>query len=1386
LAAQLTTIAPNLSTYDFLCRTTFETSPELKRMEELLLERLRYMASNPEVAFNALWTRLDKLGGRIKGSNVSASAQHRFTKDELKEILHGSGAMLVPIMKLEEVRKSFSSTSAIGRVWHRDIAGQRIDNPVLDDLLTAIDARNRSILLTGLPGSGKTCVMLALQEALEERAQTRTDMVPLFIQSREFADLASAQDRQAQGLPEQWVEKAARMAEEAHVVIVIDSLDVLSIAREHSVLTYFLAQVDRLLLVPNITVVTACRDFDRHYDRRIAERQWDCELNCAPLNWEDEIAPLLNKIGIDTTTIDMITRELIRNPRELALFVELAQREGSFNVVTSQALAQRYLDTMVRANSALGEAAVLAIEAIADEMLKSRSLLVPQQRFDASQDIQRLLLSLNVLQKTHDGKLTFGHQTLLDELVISGAVRQGITINEFIQTLPPVPFVRPSIRSFVTQLATGDRREFRKQLRTVLTGNVAFHIRRLVAETLAEQMPHDDDWPLIRDLRNKHREVFQVIYTQATQIDWHHFWVKHLLPVLIDRQDSEGLTAHVHRVSRWGHEDATGVLKFWTEALLLDWLDSNEIAQQLGHYLSKIKTENLALVAPILERLLNMPRQEHCSLGRVIARCVVAGAVDDIWLWRYITDDISDEDIIKYHFGDELRCQTHEFGNSNDTFLRDRMEQSTTLLDLALESIENWSRIKSVHRGSTHTGYRSEFLSDTSHDDAHTQADIRHKSRERVLMDTVEAAILNHAKTHSNWWQSNREHLSFNQEGALRYFATLACTASAEANIDLIGRILCDKEILESKLSYEVGTLINVAFIHLDGGIQDAMMSTLLTMHDELITDEQNRFWILRDRAELIVTIPCHLRTSEIQAVLEHYEQTSAMLIRQPHIGRRGGIVSAPFSFEVFLDASDAGALRLLAHYTGYERHFDDFLIGGERQVGQQLREASSRHPARFLQLLSTYWADVSKGFRDDIMSGVANYLSHRHGNLQTNDTWIPIDEPGAQTLANHILDELERHSGHWRHNRSASNALQACANVIEDTQNAARLVFLAIGFANIQEESSISGGSCDLINTGINMTKGNIAEALMILANSFQERNIILPNLLSPALRRFAKDEHPAIRALILRRLPYLQSLNPDLGWDLFHRALQYATGLWEVAEPCLYYAHHNHFEKIDSLLARIHREGSGNDMETWGRISALSALVNRIDFADWLEILKSLDSTEAWSGAASVWTNHENIKQHREQCLTGMEAGLNSNSHHAIAIAQEMNSLFRENTPVIFIPIELIRLLFTVFASDNENKHNRHYGFDEWLNATSHRDPEYALAATEIYLAYSKDIKSNLYDHENNFTQLMTRLFAEAEEREESDDSKMLQRVVSIQDTLLALGVDSINAWLKAAERP
>ncbi|MEI6846668.1 MAG: AAA family ATPase [Chlorobiaceae bacterium] len=1372
---------PLISTYDFLNKIRFEVTKDFDRMKGLLHERLRSMVSNHEIAYDALWTRLDQLGARMMScaTKQAASSLHRLTKDDLKAILHQSGVVLAPIMDLAEIRKSFAGTSAIGRNWKRDIAGHRITNSVLNELLTAIETKNRSILLTGLPGSGKTCVMLELQEKLEQKAQNNSDIVPLFIQSRDFAHLSTVQEREASGLPEKWVEQAARMAEEAHVVVVIDSLDVLSIAREHTVLSYFLAQIDRLLTIPNITMVTSCRNFDRRYDRQIAERQWDYEAKCLPLDWESQIAPLLNTLGINSAAIDADTRELIRNPRELALFVELAQQEGTFRVVTGQELARRYLDSFVVNNSSLGETAIHAIESIANEMLYSRKLAVSKQRLNTTQDIQRSLYSLNILQENMRGELMFGHQTLLDTLVISSALRRNDTLYKFIQDLPPVPFVRPSIRSFTTYLASGERLNYRKQLRTVFSSSTAFHIRRLVAETFAEQTPQDEDWPLIRDLKKQNKGIFQAIYAQAKQIEWHHFWLKHLIPLLIEEQDAEGLLIHTHHISQWKNDDTDGVVAFWMQVLQLDWMDKKQLAMRLPLHLSKIDTEKMSLAAHLLRQLLNLPKQEDGFLGHAVARCVLAGSLEDIWLWNYIAGDINDENVTKFTFDNKLHCEPHEFGNGNEDFLRKRMIQSTTLLDLALESIEKWSQcISSSYCQSINKGHSDNFLFKTSYHDLHSQHEQeQHKNSVNILFNAIEAAILNQAQINSEWWLTNRERLGFSHEGALRYFAILACSSNPEMNIDCIGQILKDNEMLESDLSFELGTLMQKAFIYLDSPTQAAVQECILTLWENKLKDER----FLKSRCQLIVSIPTYLRSIAARAVLDDFEKANGTLTRKPDIQSGSGWVSPPFSYEVFHRITDSGVLRLLEHYSGYQRHSYD----GDHLVSSQLREASSRHPIRFLQLLAAHWSHVSEEFRNAIMEGAAEYLARLCGNVIFNDNWKPLDKPDASFLAIKILDELEKHRKHWYHNHAASKAIQSCAHIIKDTQNGMRLVFLTIGFENFHEESSIQKDQVDLINKGINMISGHIAEALMILANRFQENNVSFPELLEPTLHRFAGKEHPAIRAVILNHLPYLQSQNPKLGWDLFNLAMQDSSGLWKIAESCLYYAYHNHFEKVAPILSRIHKEGSGKDMETWGRISALASLSEHVDFSVLLNELKALDSPEAWKGAASVWTNHENITRHKSECLNGMETGLNTKATHAVLVAETMRHLFYDNNSILSIPIKLIKQCFTVFENDSQNKHS-FFEFPKWLNVTAHHDPEQALALAEIYIPYVSRTKAYIYNHENNLTQFMTRLFAEAEEREESDNSTMLHRVVSLQNILLALEVDGVNDWLKAAERP
>ena len=327
-----------------------------------------------------------------------------------------------------------------------------------------------------------------------------------------------------------------------------------------------------------------------------------------------------------------------------------------------------------------------------------------------------------------------------------------------------------------------DRREFRKQIRAVLTGNFAFHIRRLVAESFAEQLPDDSDWSLIRDLRNNHRAVFQVIYGKGLAAEWHYFWLRNLVPELLTLQDSDGLSTHVHRIAQWRNDDSKGVILFWNQALSLGWLEQETISNRIEISLSEVDAEGLKFATPLLKRLLEVPNQEHRFLGRAIAKCITAGVADDDLLWAYVTDDITPEALLNYRLEDKLNCQPHEFGDKSENFFWQRMQQSERLLDLAVRAIEEWSDAQHSRYPRTRIGYRTGFLNESSYANVHSKSDLRHIDSITILLNAVEASIMNHARTNSAWWKTNRNRLCFNLEGSLLYFAIQACSSFPETN----------------------------------------------------------------------------------------------------------------------------------------------------------------------------------------------------------------------------------------------------------------------------------------------------------------------------------------------------------------------------------------------------------------------------------------------------------------------------------------------------------------------------------------------------------------------------------------------------------------------------
>lgn len=267
---------------------------------------------------------------------------------------------------------------------------------------------------------------------------------------------------------------------------------------------------------------------------------------------------------------------------------------------------------------------------------------------------------------------------------------------------------------------------------------------------------------------------------------------------------------------------------------------------------------------------------------------------------------------------------------------------------------------------------------------------------------------------------------------------------------------------------------------------------------------------------------------------------------------------------------------------------------------------------------------------------------------------------------------------------------------------------------------------------------------------------------------------------------LPRFQSRCFELGWLMFNFAINKgANGLWKNAELCLYYAYHKHFEKVDPFLELLFQSGEGKDMRTWGRISALAALSEKIEMSTFLCNMGVVGSEDAWRGAAEVWTHPENFQRHRELCLLGLAKGLSEENSFGVVVAERFGYLFEKSSVPIRVPLELVSRYFEIIGADSNLAHRHLFGFDAWLNNVAGSDPVYALGAAELFIAFSRKASYFIFNYENNLTQFLTKLFGQAEEQEELDGGEMLNRVVAFQDQLLALGVDGVGDWLRAAEK-
>lgn len=1369
--------------FAFLQRISFETVSPQRIQSDISGLLTLHVAHGPR-ALVLIKQRVDDISRREPASGGVKLSRHSITRQDLFEILRAGGVEVCRPKAEQEALNSLAQLSRVGRSWQRKIGNAQLERPAIEEMLVKVAEKPHCLLLSAGPGIGKTCLLLSVLERLEHDPA----VLPVFIQAREFSGARTADEREAIGLPSSFVGDVARMSEVHHVVVLIDSIDVLSIARDHNSMAHILSLIDRLRLIPNVTVVAACRSFDLKYDARLADRDWGEIIQIDLLDWHTVVEPMLSAINLAPCDIPSSLQDLLCNPRLLAIFHDIVSRGEIPNATSAQELTEHYLQRVVREADSLGDAAMSSIMAVARWMLDNRRLDIPLANARMSQDMIRSLLSAGVLIETSQRCLSFAHQTLLDVLAVAHSKAEEETLAAFIRKRAAAPFIRPTVRAFLFSLRMDNIAGFRRQVREVIdSDDIAFHLRRLVAESLAEIHPTSEDWPLIRHVFGNQRTLFESFYLKATTNEWLSFFELDWLNLLVRDQEGYWLIRLLERMA--GSKRSTSVfLDLWKQALGQDWVDQRNLRWVSSHLLERFTDWGAIGLRDIFERLVADNDGDHGALGKPLSKWVEANDSHDDLLWRYITRRIDESVLSEIDFGKLLECDTHSF--CRERFLHERMQLSETLLNMAVDSVESWS---AIHRRSYEADmpWSEGFLHYTRFERVHTASGMRYMDALTVLMSAIEGACMFHAERQSGWWVRNACRLRNSRDGALRYFAVQAMTDYPEANVLAAAATLLDRAMLNShRFRWEIGLLISAVYPHLSSQQQDRIELLLFEVDDEH-RDEFGNLprWGLLAKRSLLIRIPTNYRTKKTQALVDLVEEREGPFSLYPEITGWGGWVRPPVPRDIILGLSNEALLRLLNHYpTDNPRSRDwdhsglENLVGGADQVATELREAASIHPKRFLDFLRMSRRNLDVEYREAIVAGIAYHLRYRFGNLRSSDGWSPVEEPNGTVVAGWLLQELESHYDFWLGRREKADALYAIASVIDSEEDADRAAFLLMGCLASKDPSSDRQDTSDLMFVAINSTRGIAAEGAFTLAQRWSEAGRRLPRLLIEVLKRCASDPHSSVRALVLRSLPALLYFHQKLGWSLFETALlSNGDRPWKYSYNCLYYNYYREFPTVRNYLAMLRADGDQEALDVWGRISTLCCLGGHISMEVLLGDLAVIDQGAAWSGAASIFAANLGEVKLREQCNRGLLAALSSEQSKSEMLS-DFSTLFHENKCML-IDLEFLRSYFDAFETKGIQTGRRLLGVGDWLASVGVSDPEYALQAAEIFLGHTAQLDA--WDG-TPYTKLLTALFREAEERELSDGGDFLSRVVRVQDTLLRLGVHKLEDWLQDAERP
>lgn len=1375
---------------------------EWERQNELDLERIVPMAN---VAKPILERYLQSHQTNLRDT------KYVVTRSDILNKLSKEGIILTPQRSESEILTTFKRSSSIGRNWLRTIDGQLIPRSELSLLIELIKQGCQTILLTDCPGSGKTCLLLDLADYIEHEKTSVWGL--LFIKGDQFINVGSEKDLVAEGLPEDIVGHSARLAKFRRTVVIIDSLDVLSHSRQHETLKVFLRIIDRLEKIKGVTVITASRHFDLKYDPLLRGRSWEKTVNLQPLDFENYVKPFLVNWKVDLSKITPELQALLQIPQNLRIYEKLAKLGYSTQPASTYELYHSFLEEVIVKNPILGSNAITALQNMAEQLTQRRTKSYSKLTFGGNEEIIRQLKSQEILLENTPNSLEFSHQTLKDCITVRAALTKNQSLAQFILTYPQLPFIRPTVRAFFFYLRASQPDAFRRQVWEVLSHNdIAYHIQRLICESLSEISPVREDWRLLHRIFQNIPDLFKRLLWKVNNHAWFDFLTQSWLQYAQSSSEKETwLLQFIQHLNVWMNVYSVEVVKLWRQAIEEEWANQQNLASIISYVLGDFQALETEGTREILEYLMRNINSEHDFVGHRLSRWVESTNSGDDLLWEYITRNVLEEDINCWRLDHKLRCQPNDFYKGD--FLEKRLCQSETLLTLVLDKLEHWSEVSTVRDAEQRL--HNKFLHFTSWEIKHSRRDIYTHNDLNYLLSATEKAIKYHVRHNTSWWLQNETRLQNSQDLALCYFLIEAykenlCHSQSIKfwilflilNTDFLAGILFlnnffhnsilgielllqDIKLLSSRsLNYEISELIRLAYPKISKSAQDTNQKIILSLLSE---EEGNadRFGVevYRDLYNLCISIPAIFRNEDIQEFIDIHQDYFGYTESKPKIRSWSGFVIAPLSPQHLLNLSNEGIFKLLRYYQERRDRIDTDIVGGFSEVKSVLREACSLYPERFVVLFSQFVEEhFYKDYGDAVVQGVTLHLRYRFGNVKSPKQWKPVDPlPKGEKLAATLLNWLERYSIIWEDGNTVRDALEACCQVLIDNKSVERLSLLLFWLYKkypSDRETRKDSQDINIDSAALNSIHGVAALSTVRLCNRLLEQERSVPELLRLLLSHVAGDTAIYVRLSVLLHLPFLIYKKPDWGWQLLTDIFEEPqTYLWKHIEKCLYYQYRENFEKVAPYLNRILNEGMEEAGDTWGRISTLASLAGHINQEDLFEVLEENENQGAWRGVTQVFTANLHLQEHTEQCISGLIRILRQSNFPDNTLLM-IDKCFEEEDKRIFISPDLA--CGFVEALSSSTRYTDFNGFLQWLSYESHRDPLFTLKLTEI-LAEKIELMGNArFSRTQPLISALNEILREADE---IGEPQLIQRAINLQDQFLRLGIYGMDEFLDQA---